>query len=215
MLAIVIDTIDDFKMAFFTPKSGKDNVMNNAEDVKKTIMLDELYHWAETGYIEPQKEKQEPTVKITGTPAKEYFPVPLIQKTENVDEIRLTRAVIIEMSMGNKGLLCGKNQDNNLLIDAFVEDGDNPNKIFAQTGIFKKISNFENNEEWERCKQILIEDMFWENNQLLAIYCLKDKNLYLFTGKQNANRLEEQNLPTIATVIPLQDMISWTREKRN
>jgi len=47
MLAIVIDTIDNFKMAFFTPKAGSDNVMNNEGDIKKTITLDELYHWAE------------------------------------------------------------------------------------------------------------------------------------------------------------------------
>lgn len=58
MLAIVIDTIDDFKMAFFTPKSGDDNVMNNAEDMKQNITLDELYHWAESEYNEPDEDEE-------------------------------------------------------------------------------------------------------------------------------------------------------------
>ena len=213
MLAIVIDTINDFKMAFFTPKSGKDNIMNNAEDIKKTITLDELYHWAESEYSEQKKEK--PIVKMKkSTTVKEYFSIPLKQKAENFDEIKLTRASIIDMSMANRGFLYGKNQDNKLLIDEFLEEFDNnQNEISAQIGMFKKISNFDST-EWQNLKQTLVEDTFWKTNKILAIYCLNDKNLYLFTSKQNANTLEEQNLPNIATVIPLQDLKSWTREKR-
>jgi len=56
MLAIVIDTIDNFKMGFFTPKSGSNSTMNNAEDMKKTITLGELYHWAQTEYSEKEED---------------------------------------------------------------------------------------------------------------------------------------------------------------
>ena len=202
MLAIVIDTIDDFKMAFFTPKADNDNVMNSAENIKKTITLDELHHWAKTEYIEPQKEKPKTAVKIKAT-AKEYFSIPLKQKTETFDEIKLTRASVIDMSTGNKGFLCGKNKDNKLFIDAFVEEGDDKK---AQIGMFKEVSNFDS-EKWEKCKQTLVEDTFWKTNKILAVYCLNDKNLYLFT--------EKQNLLSDATIIPLQNLISWTREKRN
>lgn len=207
MLAIVIDTKTEYlEMALFSPKASEQQVMNNDTDIKKTITLDELLKWAKMSYSEPQKPEQKPEseIKITGTPAKEYFDI--------VNKFKITRAVSVDMLTANEGVFIGKYENNQIFIDELREVSAG---ISNRIGFFKEISTFENPEEWNKQKQNLLSDEFWKSNKVLAIYCLQDENLYFFTEKPNEQELETQNQGNIAVKIPFQELKNWTRKNRN
>jgi len=209
MLAIVIDTkTESLEMAFFSPKTSEEQVMNNDLDIKKTLTLDELLKWAKTPYSEPQKTEQakqeKSDTKIVGTPAKEYFDIS--------DKLKITRAVSVDMLTANEGTLVGKYENNQIFID---ELSANQNKTPNSIGFFKEISAFENNEEWEKQKQNLLNDDFWKSNKVLVIYCLHDENLYFFTEKPTKKSVEIQDLKNIATITPFQELKNWTRKNRS
>ena len=213
MLAIVIDTKDEnLEMAFFPPKTSEQHIMNNDNDLKKTITLDELLEWAKTPYVEPQKTEPEDDVKIIGTPSKEYFDIPLAKESNHIAMCKITRAVSVDMLTSNEGILIGKHENNQIFID---ELGGRFVDASGRIGFFKEISSFENNEEWEKQKRDLLNDEYWKSSKVLVIYCLQEDNLYFFTGKPADTDLEIQNLPNIATIIPFQELKKWTRENRN
>jgi len=209
MLAIVIDTKTEYlEMAFFSPKTSDEKLMNNDIDIKKTLTLDELLKWAKTPYIEPkqteQTEQPKPDMKVVGTPTKEYFDIS--------DKLKITRAVSVDMITANEGAFIGKCENNQIFID---ELSDNQTKTPDTIGFFKEISAFENSEEWEKQKQNLLSDEFWKSNKVLVIYCLHDENLYFFAEKPTDNNLEIQNLKNIATITPFQELKNWTRKNRS
>jgi hypothetical protein len=221
MLAIVIDTkTENFEMAFFTPKSGTQNVMNNDKDIKKTLMLEELYKWAKTLYDESQKieskKETESNVETINASAKEYFDIPLKKATTEIKTVQITRAASVDMSSLNQGCLYGTVRDGQLFIDKIEESAlENQNLEQGQAGLFKEIANFENDKEWDKCREILMEESFWKSSKIVVVYCLQDENLYLFTEKVNNKEIETENLPNKSTIIPFQNLKKWTREKRN
>ena len=206
MLAIVIDTkTEHLKMAFFTPKASEQQTMNNDKDIKKTLTLDELLKWAKTPYIEPKKE-QEVNVK---TASKKYFDI-----AGNNINFKITREVSVDMITVNEGTLIGKYENEQIFIDELLNlSADNQSKTSNSIGVFKEISSFENNEEWEKQKQNLLSDSFWKSGKVLVIYCLQDENLYFFTKKPDETDLETQKLSKIAIVTPFQELKKWTRER--
>ena len=208
MLAIVIDTkTEHLEMAFFSPKTSEQQIINNDTDIKKTLNLDELLKWAKTPYVEsqqsaqPQREEQT-DMKVIGTAPKEYFDI--------ANKFKITREVSVDMLTATEGFLIGKQDNNQIFIDELSADEENTKSNVI--GLFKEISTFENGEEWEKEKQCLLSDDFWTSNKVLIIYCLQEENLYFFAQKPAENI---QDIKNMAIIIPFQELKIWTRKNRS
>ena len=215
LLAIVVDTqTENLEMAFFSPKASEDRKINNKTDIKKTLSLDELLKWAKIPYIEPQKiepKNSKTDTETIKTSANEYFTVKLAEERNNITELKITRAVLNGIQNINEGILLGKHQNKTIFIDEPIQiSTDNQNNTTDyRIGCFKEIINFENNEDWEKQKQNLINNEFWKSNKVLIISCVQDDNLYFFTKKPENNNFEIQNIMNVATVIPFRELKKW------
>jgi hypothetical protein len=213
MLAIVLDSnTPDFRMAFFAPR--KNGSMNNDKDLKRTLSLEEMYQWAKSSpkNIAQIKEKQKLQFD-----RQNFYDVPL-HPNNNINKALFHGSVIIDMDMAimpdNKGLrgyFFGENQDNEIILNSFVESTekfDELNLSNTENADKKPVACFivENNLE-----SLAQHSSLFTLFDLYVVYCLDDEKLFLLTKDDIQNSMESnENI----TSVSIMKMKQWTRRVR-
>jgi len=222
MLALVLDSnTPDFRMAFFSPK--KDGSMNNDNDLKKKLSFEDMYQWAkspvkvEPPKPEPQKVEQ-PKAEKQPVDKQNYYEIVMQPNGVNISKVLLHGSAIIDTDMAimpdNKGLrgyYCGEKQDNEIVLNNFVESTDkfdelNLNKLDCND--CKPLACFMVETSLESVAQ---HASLFSLFELFVIYSFDDEKLFLLTKE------EMNSLPITSdnkTSVSIMKMKQWTRRVR-
>ena len=205
LLAIVIDNnTENLNMALFSPK--KDGNMNNKDDLKKKLFLEDIYQWAR---------------KPPGTivkPSSDYFQYIVGDSGSSIKTILFSGAAIINMdrfieidSTGLIGYFYGNPFDINtgqqsVVIEKFqplhINIDDNENKV---VGCLLVESKFSYQQILDKYEPIISRYDFF------AVYLSESDSLNIIVRNNNHNFPDTED-----KIIPIQliEMKKWTRRKR-
>jgi len=222
MLALVLDSNSpDFRMAFFSPK--KDGTMNNDNDLKRKFSFEDMYQWAKTPakVVPPKPETQQdekPKAEKQPIDRQNYYEIVMQPNAETITKVLLHGSAIIDTDMaimpdkkGLRGYYCGEKQDNEIILNTFVESSDEFDEL--------NLNNLDCND----CKPVacfMVETSLESIAQhaslfslfeLFVIYSFDDEKLFLLTKD------EMNNLPLTSdnkTSVSIMKMKQWTRRVR-
>jgi uncharacterized protein YoxC len=222
MLALVLDSNSpDFRMAFFSPK--KDGTMNNDSNLKKKLSFEDIYQWAKSPVkvVPPKPEPQnleKPKIEKQPVDRQNYYEIVMQPNAENITNVLLHGSAIIDTDMaimpdkkGLRGYYCGEKQDNDVVLNYFVESTekfDELNLNNLDCNDCKPLACFMVETSLESISQhISLFSLF----ELFVIYSFDDEKLFLLTKE------EINNLPLTSenkTSVSIMKMKQWTRRVR-